>query len=408
MDKRAEKYAKLVINTGINIQKGQTLLITAPVDAAEFARLCVKEAYKAGCKNVELRWKDDAISKETYLHADDSVFDEFPSWKADMLNSLSADGAAFLSIYSEDPEALSGVDADRIRRSSVASGKALAEFRQRQMTDEVQWCLFSVPNPAWAKKVFPELSEDEAVSKLWDAIYDTVRISEDNDPVDEWAKHERALCERKKKLTEYNFKYLKYKNSLGTDLTIELPEGHFWEGGCSTSGKGVKFTANMPTEEIFTAPKLDGVNGIVYASKPLVINGDIADKFSFTFENGKIVKVSAEKGQELLETAISTDEGAAYLGEVALVPYDSPISSSGILFYNTLFDENASCHLAFGASYPCINGGSEMSADERKAHGLNDSIMHEDFMVGTRDLSIIGVTHDGAEIPVFVDGNFAF
>ena len=408
IDKRADKYAELIIKSGINLQPGQTLVLSSLVDAAPFARVCAQKAYEAGCREVIMRWSDEAISKETYLHADNEIFDTVRPWKADMLNTLAQEGAAFVTIYSQDPEALSGVDPDRIRRSALASGKALETYRELQMTDSVQWCLFSVPNPAWAKKVFPEVDETEAVSKLWDAIYATVRVSEFNDPIEEWRIHNENLRTRKEKLTGYNFKYLKYKNSLGTDLTIELPEGHYWDGGRSHSAKGVPFNANVPTEEIFTAPKRDGTNGIVYAAKPLVINGDIAENFHFVFKDGKIVEIHAQRGQELLESAIATDEGSSYLGEVALVPYDSPISKSGILFYNTLFDENAACHLAFGDSYPCVHGGAQMTKEQRRAVGLNDSIMHEDFMIGTPDLSITGITHDGKEIPVFIDGNFAF
>lgn len=325
-----------------------------------------------------------------------------------MYNSLSEQKAAWLHIDAEDPEALSGVDPDKIRRFSVASGNALKDYRDRQMNNFFPWCIGAIPSPAWAKKVFPELSESDAINALWEQIFASVRVYKDSDPVQEWEKHTAALATRMNILNSYNFKYLKYKNSLGTDLTIELPENHIWLGGAEKCVAGYDFNANMPTEEVFTAPKRDGVNGIVYASKPLVVNGDIADNFSFTFKNGKIVKIQAEKGQELLETAISVDEGSCYLGEVALVPYDSPISNSGILFYNTLFDENASCHLAFGDSYPCVIGGSEMSRDELKEIGLNASIMHEDFMVGTEDLSIIGITHDNKEIPVFSNGNFAF
>ena len=408
MDNRAEKYAELVIKTGINVQPGQTLVISSPVDTAPFARLCVKKAYEAGCREVVMRWLDPEISRETYLHGADEIFDIVRPWKADMMNTLSKEGAAFLTIYSEDPEALSGVDPDKIRRSSLASGKALEVYRELQMTDSIQWCIFSVPNIPWAKKVFPGLTEEDAVDRLWETIYSTVRVTGENDPIAQWKEHNDNLHRRKDKLTAYNFKYLKYRNSLGTDLTIQLPESHYWDGGNSISANGVPFNANMPTEEIFTAPKRDGTNGIVYAAKPLVLNGDIVEDFYFVFENGKIVDIHAKRGQKLLETAVSTDEGSAYLGEVALVPYDSPISNSGVLFYNTLFDENAACHLAFGDSYPCVTGASQMTKDQRKAIGLNDSIMHEDFMIGTPDLSITGITQDGQEIPVFVDGNFAF
>ena len=410
MDKRLEKYAKLLITVGINVQPGQTLVINCPVDRADFARLLVSEAYKVGARDVVMRWNDQFISRETVLHGADEIFDTFYPWQADMLNDLARRGAAFLSIDCSDPDGMKGIDHSRMVRQSRAFGPAIQEFREMQMSDKVQWCVAALPHPAWAKKMFPDLADAEAMEKLTEAIYATMRITADNDPVEAWRAHNEALNTRKRKLTEYNFKSLHYTNSLGTDLIIELPEGHYWEGGSSASAKGVVFNANMPTEEIFTAPRRDGVNGRVVSTKPFDVGGEIIDKFAFTFENGKIVSVETDDPhhKELLEAEISLDEGAAYLGEVALVPFDSPISNMDALFYNTLFDENASCHLAFGASYPTVKGGAEMTKDERLKLGLNDSITHEDFMVGSPDLTILGTTHSGQEIPVFTNGNFAF
>lgn len=408
MTERIKAYARLLIEVGLNIQKGQPLVISSPVDCAPFARLCASAAYKAGCKEVFMNWTDDYMTREKYLHGDDSIFDMFPSWTAEFYNTVSAMGAGWLGISASDPEALSGVDPDRIRRASIASGNAIKPFRKRQMTNFFPWCVASVPTAAWAKKVYPNLEEKDAVTKLWLAILDAVRVYENDDPVKQWHTHTANLQKRVDMLNHYNFKYLKYKNSLGTDLTVELPENHIWEGGSEQTESGIDFCANMPTEEVFTAPKRDGVNGIVYASKPLVVNGNIAEGFSFQLKDGKITEITAKKGKELLEKAIAVDEGSAYLGEVALVPYDSPISNSNTLFYNTLFDENASCHLAFGEAYPCIKDGAKMTPEELKKAGLNTSFSHEDFMVGTSDLEITGVTHDGKEIPVFQNGNFAF
>jgi len=408
MENRIKAYAKLLIEVGLNVQKGQLLVISSPVECAPFARMCASAGYDAGCREVVMNWSDDYMTREKYLRADDSVFDTVPSWRADFYNTVSEQQAAFLSIYADDPQLLAGVDYDRLRRANIASGKAIKPFRDRQTANFFPWCIASIPIPSWAKKVFPDKAENEAVDALWDAILSAMRIYNDRDPVLQWREHCAKLKSRVKTLNDYNFKYLKYKNSLGTDLTVQLPENHHWEGGNETCANGTVFCANMPTEEVFTAPLKTGTNGIVFSSKPLIVNGDIADKFSFEFKDGKIVKVCAEVGQELLETAISVDEGASYLGEVALVPYDSPISNSGILFYNTLFDENASCHFAFGDSYPCVEGGSEMTKEQLQEIGLNYSISHEDFMIGTKDLSIIGITHDGKEIPVFIDGNFAF
>lgn len=408
MDSRIKAYAKLLIEVGLNVQKGQLVVISSPVDCAPFARLCATAAYDAGCREVVMNWSDGYLTREKYLKADSSIFDTVHPWVSEMYNKVSEDQCAFLSIYADDPQMLSGVDVDRIMRANKASGEAIKPFRDRQTLNYFPWCIASIPIPVWAKKVFPNLNEKNAMKAMWEAILSSMRIYENGDPVAEWKEHCATLKERVRKLNEYNFKYLKYKNSLGTDLTVELPEGHFWEGGSEKSALGTVFCANMPTEEVFTAPLKNGTNGVVYSSKPLIVNGDIADKFWFKFVDGKITEVHAEVGQELLETAISVDEGSSYLGEVALVPYDSPISNSGILFYNTLFDENASCHFAFGDSYPCIKGGDKMTKEELQAAGLNYSISHEDFMIGTSDLSIVGITHNDEEIPVFINGNFAF
>ncbi|MBQ6208013.1 MAG: aminopeptidase, partial [Oscillospiraceae bacterium] len=316
-------------------------------------------------------------------------------------------GAAYLAISATDPENLRGVDPSRLVRSQRASGEALKEFDRLQMSSEFPWCIASIPIPSWAEKVFPDLPLGQAVESLWDAIFRAIRISGDGLAVDRWRVHLDTLRRRTEKLNALRFRSLRYRNALGTDLTVELPEGHFWESGEDRTPKGQKFIANIPTEEIFTAPLRNGVNGIVYASMPLSHDGNIIDGFHFVVKDGKIVEARAEKGEAELKAAISVDEGASYFGEVALVPYDSPISNQKLLYYNTLFDENAACHIAFGEAYPCIEGGREMSKEERKAHGLNDSITHVDFMVGTPDLNIMGVTADGREIPVFVDGNFS-
>ena len=407
-ESRINAYAKLLIEIGLNLQKGETLIISSPVECADFARRCVTYAYEKGCREVIMNWSDSYISKERYLKADDSVFDEFPSWKADFYNSAAEENYAWLHIDADDPEALSGVDPDRIIRMSRVSSNAVKYYRDRQMAGFFKWCVASVPSEAWSKKVFPNLPVSESVEALWEAILKAVRVYDGNDPIEAWKNHISSLKSRVSKLNEYNFKYLKFKNSIGTDLTVELPDGHYWEGGDEADASGVLFCANMPTEEIFTVPKFDGVNGVVYSSKPLSLNGDLVENFVFTFTDGKITDIKAEKGLELLKSETMIDEGASYLGEVALVPYDSPISNSKILFYNTLFDENASCHLAFGDAYPLINGGKRMSKEELHSSGVNTSITHTDFMIGTSDLSVIGITHDKKEVVVFDNGNFAF
>ena len=408
MESKLREYAKLLIEVGLNVQKGQTLVISAPVECAHFARLCACAAYDVGCREVVMNWGDDLLGREKYLRAENDVFDSVPKWREHFYNDYAEMGAAYLAISASDPETLKGVDTDRIVRAQQSSAKALDPFYRLQMKNGFPWCIASIPIPSWAKKVFPDLSEDDAMKKLWDAIFETVRVRGDGTAVENWKKHLAQLKERKDKLNELHFKSLHYTNSLGTDLTIELPENHLWASGDGKTDKGQTFIANMPTEEIFTAPLKTGINGTVYAAMPLVDNGNIIDGFHFEIEDGKIVKFHADRGEEFLKAAISMDDGASYFGEVALVPYDSPISNQKILFYNTLFDENASCHLAFGEAYPeCIEGGPELSREELQEKGLNYSITHVDFMVGTSDLSIVGTAYDGREVPVFIDGNFA-
>lgn len=404
---KLKQYAKLLVEVGLNVQKGQTLVISCPVDCAYFARLCAEAGYEAGCKSVEMEWRDDALTRMKYLRADDAVFDVCPPWRSAFRIENARAGAAFLSIHAEDPSLLAGVEPGRIQRASRAAGEAMKEFHEGTMQNRFQWCISSIPVPSWAKTVFPELPEAEAVARLWERIFDAVRITDGGDAVAAWRSHIEQLTYYRTRLNELRLSALHYQNALGTDLTVELPEGHFWAAGQENTQGGVPFVANMPTEEVFTAPKRDGVNGRVVASMPLVLDGNIVRDFALTLEAGRIVRVEAGEGQTLLEQATRLDEGAAYLGEAALVPFDSPISDTKTLFYNTLFDENASCHLAFGSAYPCIEGGDAMSEEERRSHGLNTSMTHVDFMIGTRDLSITGLTADGREIPVFVQGNFA-
>ena len=407
MEEKLQEYARLLVRVGLNVQRGQTLVISSPVECAYFARLCAAEAYAVGCKEVVMNWHDDALGRMKYLYADDAVFDDVPLWRRHFFNDYAQEGAAYLAISASDPENLKGVDGSRIIRAQQASGKALKEFDRLQMCSGFPWCIASIPIPNWAKTVFPEDGEERAMERLWDAIFRAVRISGDGKAVEKWQAHLKTLHARMEKLNALKFKSLHYTNALGTDLTVELPEGHIWEAGNDVTLSGQEYIANIPTEELFTSPLKTGVNGVVYASLPLVHDGNIIDGFHFVVKDGKIVEARARQGEETLQAAIAVDEGASYFGEVALVPYDSPISNQKILFYNTLFDENAACHIAFGEAYPCLEGGQKMTKEELKAQGLNDSITHVDFMVGTPDLRIVGTTHDGREIPVFENGNFA-
>ena len=410
MDMKNEKlqeYAKLLIEVGLHVQKGQTLVISSPVECAYFARLCATAAYDVGCREVVMNWHDDYLAREKFLRAEDAVFDQVPQWRQHFFNDYANEGAAYLAIDAEDPEHLKGVDPDRRVRSLRVSGKALKDFYRLQMSSGFPWCIASIPIPSWAGRVFPSLTEEQAMESLWNAIFKAVRITGDGQSVRHWQEHLESLSRRKEKLNALRLKSLHYTNSLGTDLTVELPADHIWEPGDDCTSAGQPCVATKPTEELFTAPRRTGANGTVVASMPLVHDGNIIDGFRMTVENGRITSVSAKQGQAVLEAAISVDEGAAYFGEVALVPYDSPISNQKLLFYNTLFDENAACHIAFGEAYPCIEGGRDMDKEQLKARGLNDSVTHVDFMVGTADLSIVGTTRDGREVPIFVNGNFA-
>ena len=402
-----EKYADLIVKIGVNIQKGQTLVIISPIECATFARLIGETAYGAGARDVVISYKDELFSKIRFLQAPEEVFEEFPTWQQEFYLSYVKQGAAFVSIAASDPELLKDVNPERVAKVQKTSSVALAEYRERLMSNKNSWCVVSIPTKSWAKKVFPQLGEEEAIAALWEAIFTTVRVDMDN-PISAWKKHTESLKKSADFLNSQKFKFLRYKNSLGTDLEIELPPDHIWLGGSEYTPEGVEFVANMPTEEIFTLPKKTGVNGKVVSSMPLNYNGNLIEQFSLSFKDGKIIEFTAVKGYEVLKKLIETDEGSYYLGEVALVPYDSPISNAKILYFNTLFDENASCHLAIGKAYPiCIKNGENMNQQELEQLGVNHSLTHVDFMIGTADLEIMGITATGVEIPVFRQGNFA-
>ncbi|MCB8814853.1 aminopeptidase [Desulfosporosinus shakirovi] len=402
-----EKYAHLIVKTGINLQDNQTLVISAPIECASFTRLVAQKAYQVGARDVVIQWRDELFSKIRYLQAPEEIFEEFPEWQKEFYLSYVHQGAAFLSIAASDPELMKDVSSERITKAQKASNTALKDYRDRLMSNKNTWCVVSIPTASWSKKVFPHLSEEESIEKLWDVILKTVRADTEN-PIDSWEKHKANLKTRIDFLNSLALTSLHYKNSLGTDLIIELPDNHIWLGGSEFTPEGIEFIANLPTEEVFTLPKKTGVNGKVVSSLPLNYNGNLIENFSMTFKDGKIVGFSAEKGCETLKTIIETDDGSHFLGEVALVPYDSPISNSNILFFNTLFDENASCHLALGKAYPvCMKNSADLTPEDFPKLGINESLVHVDFMIGTRDLEISGMTSDGNSIPIFRNGNFA-
>ncbi len=402
-----QKYAKLIINVGINIQQGQNLIINSPIETANFARLLMTEAYSSGAREVFINWNDDITTKTKLLNDPDEVVDNFPAWQKEFYNFYSNMDTAFISISAADPEALKGVSPERIVRQQKVRSKALEDYIGKIMAHDLSWCVVSIPTVNWAKKVFPEAKSDsEAIDLLWDAIFKATRIYDEN-PVEAWRVHLENLKKYRSFMNGEQFKSLHFSNNLGTDLTVELVKNHIWGGGSDANKKGIDFVANIPTEEIFTMPHKMGVNGVVYSSKPLVYNGNLIDNFKLKFENGSVVEVSAEIGEEILNEMLNADEGAKRLGEVALVQFDSPISNANTLYYKTLFDENASCHLAFGKAYPSnLKEASKYSKEELSEIGVNHSAIHVDFMIGTKDTDIVGIKENGSKIPIFKNGNF--
>lgn len=406
-EQQLSNYAELAVKVGVNIQPNQYLFISASTDTLELVRLITEKAYEAGARQVFVDLSDDVLSRLRYEKAPADSFADFPQWKVMEREELGKKGAAFMTVVSQSPDLFQGIESSRISDFQKASGQALDKFRQNMQADKFSWTVIAAPSKAWAAKVFTDLPEAEQVPALWEAIFKAVR-ADLKDPVQAWIDHNDKLHTKVDYLNDKCYKKLHY-TAPGTDLTIELPEGHIWCGAGSVNEKGHAFMANMPTEEVFTAPHKTGVNGFVSSTKPLSYGGNIIDNFKLTFKEGRIIEVSAEKGQEVLERLIDTDEGAKFLGEVALVPDDSPISNSNILFYNTLFDENASNHLAIGSAYAfCLDGGKTMDKKELEKHNLNQSITHVDFMVGSSEMSIDGILEDGTTEPVFKKGNWAF
>lgn len=402
-----EKYASLAIEVGANVQQGQTLVISAPISAIDFVRMLTKKAYEKGAANVLHEWSDDVLTRTKFELAPDETFETYPKYLAKHRIDLAENDAAFLFVLSSNPDLLNGIDPKRIQTNSKTVSTALATFTKYEMSDKISWSIVSVPNEAWAKKVFPELDGEKAVHALWDAIFNATRANL-SEPVNAWKEHIDTLESKATYLNEQKFKALHYQAD-GTDLTIELPEKHIWISAESINEKGTPFVANIPTEEVFTAPLKTGVNGTVSATKPLSYSGNLIENFSLTFKDGKIVDYQAEKGYDTLKHLIETDEGSHFTGEVALVPHHSPISDTDLIFFETLFDENASNHIAIGKGYAfCLEGGKEMSEEELKDNGLNDSLTHVDFMIGSDKMNIDGILPDGTRKPIFRKGNWAF
>lgn len=401
-----KNYAQLIAKKGLNIQKGQDCFIECEFDQPEFINILVKEIYKLGARRVFVEWNSQEIDKITYKYASEktlscveSFVEEKWRYKADKL-------PAMCYVISEDPDGLNGVNQEKMTNSKIARYKVIKPYRDK-MESSYQWCIAAVPGEKWAKKVFPNDSKRVAINKLWDLILTCSRVY--GDPIENWTIHNNKLKERYNFLNSQNFAKLKYTASNGTNLTVGLNEIGVFTGGAERTLSGVEFNPNIPSEEIFTSPKAGVCDGIVYSTKPLSYDGVLIENFYLKFENGKVVEVKAEKNQDMLEKIVKMDEGASMLGECALVGYDSPINKTGVLFYETLFDENACCHLALGKGFSeCIKGFENMSLEERRKSGLNESIIHVDFMIGTSDLKIVGVKSDGTEIEIFKDGIWTF
>ena len=401
-----KKYARLIAETGVATEKGHTVVLQISVDQAPLARFITQEAYKLGAAEVIVQWTDDQIQREFLLHAATDRIENVPQSKIDQADEWLEKGASRISVVSADPDAFAGVDSQRVASYQAAAGKALMNLRKATQANKVSWTVVAAAGKQWAAKVFPDLPEEEQVDALWDQIFKTTRVYEE-DPVLAWKKHDEKLAKKAEELNQEQFSALHY-TAPGTDIIIGLPKNHLWEGAGSYNARGEKFMANMPTEEVFTAPDSHRVDGYISSTKPLSYAGTIISGMKFTFKDGKVVDFSAEQGEDVLAKLLDTDEGARRLGEVALVPDPSPISQSGIIFFNTLFDENASNHLALGSAYAfSVKGGTEMSDEELAEAGLNRSQTHVDFMVGSDKMDIDGIREDGSTVPIFRNGDWA-
>lgn len=399
-------YAELIVNKALNIKDGSILRIKANTENLPFAREVAKMAYEKGAAEVKVNIRDEGLERLNMENMSEERLEHFGEYNLDEAVDYAEDGCFYLSITGGDPDLFKGIDPKRIAKRSKAVGKVMKPSMKYTMNDMNSWCVVGYPTVKWAKKVFPDLSDEDAVEKLKEAIFKTVRLDRE-DPMAAWDEHLEKLESRGKKLNEFELDRLHYKTAKGTDITIGLPEGHVWMGAVSEDDRKNIFLPNLPTEEIFTAPDKNRIDGVVYSTKPLNLSGTIVDEFKVVFEKGKAVEVSAKHGEQNLKDLIKTDEGSSSLGEVALVSVESPINRSGLIFMNTLFDENASCHLAFGAAYPtCLKGGDNMTEEELEKHGINDSQEHVDFMVGDETLEIVGYDKEGKEYKIFENGDF--
>ncbi len=399
------KIALAAVKIGVNLQKGQDAVIFCSTNQVKLANAIVEQCYKCGANKVTVEWSNEDINRLHYTYQSESTLKNIEKWEIEKSKRRSEICPALIYIEDEDPDAYNGCDMDKIMNANIERRKAIKPYRDiENMYD--QWVIIAVPSLSWAKKVFPEDKPAKAQEKLLKAILKTMRI--DKNPVKAWEKHISYLKEKANILNDINLDYLKYSSKNGTDLTLKLQPNHVWLSARSKSLKNIEYCANMPTEEVFTMPKRDGVNGVVVSTKPLSYNGKVIENFKVYFKDGRIIKVEAEKNEDVLKKAIETDEGSHYLGEVALVPFNSPINQTGLLFYNTLFDENACCHLAFGEAFEDnMKNYESMTKEEMIALGFNDSLIHVDFMIGSDDLDIVGYDKNGKEYQIFKNGVWA-
>jgi len=401
-----KKYAKLIATVGVNVQKGQEVFINADLDQPEFVYMVVEECYRAGAKKVVVDWNYQPLTKLTYRWRTNKTLAHMDDYEEARWKHMADQLPCRIYLVSEDPDGLKGINQEKMAKAAQARYKVIKPYRE-QMENKYQWCIAAVPGAAWAKKLFPKLSKAQAIEKLWEAILSASRVNED--PIEAWKEHNEDLRKRCDYLNSLGIETLEYRSSNGTNFRVGMMELGEFKGGGDTSLQGIYFNPNIPTEECFISPKKGEAEGIVYSTKPLSYNGQLIENFSIRFEGGKAVEVHAEKNEDLLKQLISMDEGAAYLGECALVPYNSPIQNSGLLFYNTLFDENAACHLALGKGFAdTIQGFENRTLEECRQMGLNESMVHEDFMIGAEDLDIDAHTRDGKVVPIFRKGNWAF
>ncbi len=402
-----KKYAKLIAKCGVNVKKGQDVFIQAELDQPEFVKLLVDECYKAGARKVSVDFSYQPLTASHFKYCSEQTLSGLEKWQLEKWEYQAEVLPCKIYLMSEDPDGLSGIDQKKYATCMSSRSKLIKPIRDR-MENKYQWCIAAVPGKDWAKKLFPNLRPSAAVEKLWEAILTSARVTDD--PILEWKKHNEDLARRCDYLNSLGIRELKYRSSNGTDFRVGLiPDALFCGGGERTLGRGIYFNPNIPSEEAFTSPMKGDADGIVYSSLPLSYGGQLIENFWIKFEGGRAVEVGAEKNAELLREMIAMDEGAAYLGEVALVPYSSPIRRSGIIFYNTLFDENAACHLAIGRGFTnVLKDYEKLTEEEAHAKGINDSITHVDFMIGTADLDITAVLSDGSEVAIFKAGEWAF